>query len=299
MVGAGAVMLHMRRRRSVWAGSGERVVYLVGAGPGAPDLISVRGAKAIEGADFLVYDRLVSPELVSLAREGATLINVGKGPEKKRFPQSEINELLVKLGTNTHPGYQVKAGAKIVRVKGGDPFVFGLGGEEVIELAKRGVRTEIVPGMSSATAVPGCSNIPLTHKGVASSFTVLSGHIPPGSDKPGGADWDNLPRSLSTLVILMGVKSLRAICTHLVENCDWDGTTPAAVIESGTTRKESILVSNLAQLPEASEKAGCMSPAIIVIGNVCTILPENKVSDRKYSDNSSEVWGKAREVVNA
>lgn len=164
------------RARLLWRANrgreGRRVV-LVGAGPGASDLISVRGLKLLRSAQVVVHDRLVSKELLAEVKPSARLINVGKAPSKKRLKQDDINEILVELATGKYGEFQVESNALIVRLKGGDPFVFGLGGDEVMALARAGIKSEIVPGITSAIAVPGCCGIPVTQKGIATSFTVL------------------------------------------------------------------------------------------------------------------------------
>ena len=268
----------------------KRRVVLVGSGPGAIDLITLRGFDLISKADFIVHDRLVSPKLLDGVKPSAILINVGKGPEKDRYKQSEINEELIRLATDTHNEYRVFPGAIIVRLKGGDPFVYGLGGDEVLALKQHGISCQVVPGISSALAVPATVGIPLTHKGVATSFTVLTGHIPPG--QTGGADWDNLPRTLSTLVILMGVKHLQVICGHLVDQ-GWNAHTDVAIVESGTTDAQRVALSTLGQIGEIADKV--KSPAIIVVGEVCTVLGLPVENSDEISSN--EVWGVARSPV--
>lgn len=310
-----ALVWHLRRSNPVLAArlgvshggnaesKGPRVV-LVGAGPGSADLITVRGAKAIAEADFLVHDRLVSPELIAMTKNGVTLVNVGKAPTKKRFPQSEINKVLVDLATNSHADYDVPEGSTIVRLKGGDPFVYGLGGDEILALREAGVKCEVVPGLSSSIAVPACAGIPVTQKGVATSFMVLTGHVAPG--EPGAADWDHVPRHEATLVVLMGAKNMRKICNYLVSNVNWAPSTPAAVIQSGTTRGEVVVRGTVASLPDKAEKAGVASPAILVIGQVCDVLDPDAVIPYAESGATTdlsplaslpparEIWGMAR-----
>ncbi|GBG32813.1 Uroporphyrinogen III methyltransferase / synthase [Hondaea fermentalgiana] len=301
--------------RALWGGGsagrrGGRRVVLVGAGPGSADLITVRGARAIAEADFLVHDRLVSPELVAMAKPGVTLVNVGKAPTKKRFPQSEINQILVDLATNAHAHYKVPENASIVRLKGGDPFIYGLGGDEVMALREAGLACEVVPGLSSATAVPACAGIPVTQKGVATSFTVLTGHVAPG--EPGAADWAHVPRQDATLVVLMGVKNMRKICSYLVSSVGWAASTPAAAIQSGTTTGEVVVRGTLTTLADKAEQASLASPTILVIGQVCDVLEPGAVIPyaqlenlAKASDGTSQasswlpapprnIWGLAR-----
>lgn len=279
---------HGRRR--------ERRVLLVGAGPGSPDLVTVRGLRAVQEADFVVHDRLVAPALVAEARACAVLINVGKAPHKKRFAQTDINNILLQLATNSHPDFEVPDDALIVRLKGGDPFVFGLGGDEVLALAQAGVACEVVPGICSALAVPGCAGIPVTQKGVATSFTVLTGHVPPG--EPGAADWDSLPRRGATLVVLMGTKALPKICAHLVDSAGWSPDTPVACIQSGTTADERVLRGNLASMPGLASDAGLASPSIIVVGDVCNVIDPAFIAAPPASSFAASAalpsWGTAR-----
>jgi len=282
-------------RRRIKGCRGRRVL-LVGAGPGAADLISVRGVRALRLAHFVVHDRLVSPSLLDEAtRPGVVLLNVGKAPAKDRFPQSEINKLLVQLATNSHPTFEVPENAVIVRLKGGDPFVFGLGGDEVIALEEVGAQCEIVPGISSATAVPGFVGIPVSQKVVATSFTVVSGHIPPG--QPGAADWDHMPRQNATLVVLMGVKSLSKICAHLLSQ-GWPPSTPSAIVESGTTNDERFFKETLNRIADVAAENKVKSPAVIVFGEVCSVIDSKAVLAKSIfaEENNRQVWGAARSL---
>ena len=253
-------------------------VALVGAGPGAPDLITVRGRNKIAEADIILYDRLVDPAQLAVAQPTAELINVGKGPTKERFPQSEINRLLVESAVT---------GKKVVRLKGGDPFVFGLGGDECLALNEAGISYEIVPGISSVTAVPALAGIPVTHRGLATSFTVLTGHRPPGSK--GAADWNHLPPH-STLIVLMGVKKLPQIVAKLIEN-GRDPHTPIAVIESGSTVMQQVVTGTLSDI--VSKTADVKPPSLIIIGQVVQLNQYIDVTPAERHDHSA-VWGDAR-----
>jgi uroporphyrin-III C-methyltransferase len=230
------------------------IVYLVGAGPGDPDLITVRGAKCMQQAQVVLYDRLVNPALLELAPPWAELIYVGKAPSRHRLSQDEINTLLVEKASQ---------GWTVIRLKGGDPFVFGRGGEEAAVLANAGIRFEIVPGISSALAVPAYAGIPVTQRHMAQSFTVVTGHTS-DPDDPYGTDWDDLPTK-GTLVILMGMRHLSQITQRLIE-AGRDPATPAATIRQGTTHQQTVVTGRLDTIAHLSR--GIDPPAIVVIGEV-------------------------------
>jgi len=230
--------------------------YLVGAGPGNPDLITVRGLKLLQQGDVVMYDRLIAPELLHYTRPDAELIFVGKKMAKHTVPQRKINEMLVA---------RVRAGQMVVRLKGGDPFVFGRGGEEALALAEAGLPFEIVPGISSAIAAPAYAGIPVTHRGVARSFAVITGHHASGLPKI-DTDWQvfsNIP----TLVILMGVKRIQFIVDELLA-AGRPPDTPAMVVQSGGTAAQKTARATLASLPQAIAEAEIISPATIIIGEV-------------------------------
>lgn len=231
-------------------------VYLVGAGPGAPDLISLRGFRLVRQADVLVYDRLVHPDLIAEAHPAAERIYVGKATNRHTVPQEEINRILVE---------KALAGRTVVRLKGGDPFVFGRGGEECLALAAAGVPFEIVPGISSAISVPAFAGIPVTHRGISNAFTVVTGHTcgDPGSE----LDWDALAR-VGTLVILMGLARLEDIAAHLTAH-GRPNDTPVAVIGSGSTDEQVVITGSLADI--ASKAGAVRSPATIVVGEVVSL----------------------------
>ncbi len=223
-------------------------VYLVGAGPGDPELITVRGARCLEQADVVVYDRLVNPALLNLARPEAERICVGKAAEKPSAPQEAINQLLVD---------RARAGKVVVRLKGGDPFVFGRGGEEALALADAGAPFEVVPGVTAAVAVPAIAGIPLTHRGVSRSFAVVTGHTRDGS-------LPDLPVA-DTLVVLMGVNPLNKILVALLAQ-GWPTATPAAIIAEGTTPRQRVVTGTLADLADLAN--GLEPPAVLVVGEV-------------------------------
>ncbi|MBI2964005.1 MAG: uroporphyrinogen-III C-methyltransferase [Deltaproteobacteria bacterium] len=233
------------------------VVYLVGAGPGDPGLLTLRGRECIAQADVLVHDYLVDGRLLRFARPGATIVASGKSGDAARRDdqQREINRRMVA---------EALAGKTVVRLKGGDPFVFGRGGEEAQALVDAGVPFEVVPGVSSATAVPAYAGIPLTERGLNSSFTVVTGHEAPVARQP--LDWTALAR-LECIVVLMGLRELGAITARL-ERAGKPPNTPAACIRGGTRPDQRTVVGTLRDLPARVEQAGLEPPAVIVIGEV-------------------------------
>ena len=232
-------------------------VYLVGAGPGDPGLLTVRGLELLHRAQVIVYDQLVNPALLNEAPESARKIFVGKRAGQHCIAQSEINTMLVAYA---------RAGNEVVRLKGGDPFVFGRGGEEAEALADAGISFEIVPGVSSAVAVPAYAGIPLTHRKLASSFAVVTGHE--ARQAHSAVDWSKLATAVDTLVILMGLANLPTLVEKLIAHgrCP---RTPAAVIHSGTTCEQESVVGTLADIVEKS--ALIEAPALIVVGDVVSL----------------------------
>ncbi len=236
-------------------------VYLVGAGPGDPSLLTVRGAELLREADVVVYDALAASELLRLASPNAEKIDVGKrGNAPHRLPQEEINQLLVDLA---------RAGKSVVRLKGGDPFVFGRGGEEASFLADAGIAFEVVPGVTASSSAPGYAGIPLTDRRHAASFAVVTGQAGPlrtGRETP----WGALGSAVDTLVILMGMRNLRSIVAQVLEG-GRDPQTPAAAVMWGATPRQKVVVAPLCELPEAVEKAGLTNPSTVVIGEVVNL----------------------------
>jgi uroporphyrinogen III methyltransferase/synthase len=224
-------------------------VALVGAGPGDPGLITVRGLELVRSCDALVYDVLVAPELVEEAPANAIVL------PRERMKQHEVNELLITLAQD---------GLDVVRLKGGDPFVFGRGGEEAIALADAGIDFEVVPGVSAASAVPALAGIPLTHRGVSAQVTLVSGQSADGSD----LDYEELARTSGTLVVFMGLAAIPRIARGLVDNGK-DPETPAAIVARGTTPEAQVRRGALAELGELSR--GLPSPALVVIGEVAAL----------------------------
>ncbi len=236
------------------------VVYLVGAGPGDPDLITVKAVKALKAADVVVYDRLASPEILNLAPKSAERIYVGKCSGDHTVPQDQISKILVK---------QAQMGRKVVRLKGGDPFLFGRGGEEAEELKDAGIEFEIIPGVTSAIAVPAYAGIPVTHRHFSSSFAAVTGHEDPGKDES-SVNWERLATAVDTIVVMMGVGRLDKITDALIRG-GRSKKTPAAAIEWGATSKQRTVVGTLGNLAEKVVSEKVESPAIIVVGDVVNL----------------------------
>jgi uroporphyrin-III C-methyltransferase len=232
-------------------------VYLVGAGPGDPGLLTVRGLELLRNAPVIVYDQLVNPALLEEAGAQAIKIFVGKQAGRHCIAQEEINDVLIA---------HARAGRDVVRLKGGDPFVFGRGGEEAEALAEAGIRFEIVPGVSSVTAVPAYAGVPLTHREFASSFAVVTGHEARKANS--SVDWAKLTTAVDTLVILMGLTNLPTIVQKLIEH-GRPAQTPVAVIHAGTTGDQESVVGTLADIVEKS--ALIEPPALIVVGDVVSL----------------------------
>ncbi len=232
-------------------------VYLVGAGPGDPELITVKGERCLSEADVIVYDRLVDERVLRGMSPDAEMIYVGKSADQHTLRQSEINQLLVdKAGE----------GKIVVRLKGGDPFMLGRGGEEAETLVEAGVPFEVVPGVSASVAVPAYAGIPITHRSLASSMAVITGHEDPAKTAS-SINWEKLATGVDTLVFLMGVGNVAYIAEQLIAN-GRAGTTPVAVIKEGTGPRQRTLVSTLDGVAEAVEEAGFGPPAVIVVGDV-------------------------------
>ena len=225
-------------------------VYLVGAGPGDPGLITIKGVECLRRADVVVYDRLVAPTLLNYTPAHAEKIYVGKASSDHTLPQNEINALLVE---------KARAGKIVVRLKGGDPFVFGRGGEEALALADAGIAFEIVPGISSAIAAPAYAGIPVTHRGIAASFTVATGHSHDGKTQNSIAD---------TQVSLMGVENLESIVAALIES-GRAANTPVALVRWGTTPQQQTVVGNLGNIVERSRDM--KPPAVLIVGDVVNL----------------------------
>lgn len=251
--GAGAYPIEMRDSHTGKKGA----VCLVGAGPGDPGLITVKGLQRLEAADVVVYDRLVDQRLVDRARADAEVIDVGKVPGQDRNPQADINALLVE---------RAKAGKQVVRLKGGDPFIFGRGGEEAETLVDQGIPFEVVPGVTSAIAAPAYAGIPLTHRGFASSLTIVTGSESPDKSDSAVA-WDKLAQGGGTLVVLMGWDALTSIAATLVR-AGRPAETPVALVQWGSQPFQRTVVGTLADIREKADDAGLAPPVVAVIGEV-------------------------------
>ncbi|MDI3311494.1 MAG: uroporphyrinogen-III C-methyltransferase [Thermoanaerobacterium sp.] len=231
-------------------------VYLVGAGPGDVGLITLKAINAIKKADVIVYDRLANEKILDFAKNGAEFVDVGKMPGQHKITQSEINEIIAKRAIE---------GKVVVRLKGGDPYVFGRGGEEGEFLYDRGIPFEVIPGITSAIAVLSYAGIPITHRNLSPSFHVITGHEADG--KLENLDWAVLSKLNGTLVFLMGMKNIEFIVNKLIEN-GMSREMPAAVIMNGTTPKQKSVKGTLSEIAEKSLKEGMQNPAIIVVGKV-------------------------------
>ncbi|MBI2390873.1 MAG: uroporphyrinogen-III C-methyltransferase [Deltaproteobacteria bacterium] len=230
-------------------------VFLVGAGPGDPELLTLKGKRCLESCDVVVFDALVDPALLEHCGPRTERIHAGKRHGAHSMPQAEINALLVRLG---------RAGKVVTRLKGGDPFVFGRGGEEALALADAGIPFEVVPGVSAGSAVPAYAGVPVTHRGLSQSVTFVTGHPGEGA----GADWTALARVPGTIVVFMGLTSLGSIAAALVDGGK-AATTPVAVIAHGTKSSQRTVVATLATIAAAA--AELPSPALVVVGDVVSL----------------------------
>jgi uroporphyrin-III C-methyltransferase/precorrin-2 dehydrogenase/sirohydrochlorin ferrochelatase len=250
--------LPTRRVRPV--GKGE--VALVGGGPGDPELITVRGRRLVAQAEVVVVDRLAPRDLLDSLADDVEVIDCGKSAHRHNLSQDEINAVLVE---------RALAGKRVVRLKGGDPFVFGRGGEEWLACVAAGVPVTVVPGLSSALAGPAMAGIPLTHRGLAADFTVVSGHLDPGRPAEEGIDWPGLAAHAGTLVLLMAMDRLHLIAQALIAHGK-SPTTPAAVVHRATTAGQRVVRARLETIAAVAEQEGIGAPAVVVIGAVVDVL---------------------------
>lgn len=241
-------------------------VYLVGAGPGDPGLLTVKGKTLLEHADVVVYDALVSPEILAIIPPTAEKINAGKRRERHSLPQAQTTELLRAKAEHQ---------AIVVRLKGGDPFVFGRGGEEMAELIQAGVEVEVVPGITSGIAAPAYAGIPVTHRRYNSSVTFVTGHEATEKYRP-EVNWQAIAQGSETIVIYMGVHNLANITTELIK-AGLSPNTPVALVRWGTTPRQEELVGTLATIVQEREAAQFEAPAIAVIGQVVNLYNTTRV----------------------
>ena len=231
-------------------------VWIVGAGPGDPELITVKGLRVLREADVVLYDRLVHPKLLEEVREGAELIYVGKAPGRHAMSQDEINRLLVEKALE---------GKTVVRLKGGDPYVFGRGEEECAYVIEHGVECEVVPGVSSAIAAPAYAGIPVTSRWYASSVALVTGMEAAEKERP-RVDYARIAAAVDTVVVLMGVSRLEHITSEMVRARP--PSTPAAIVERGTLPEQRVIVSTLGEIAARAREEGVRPPAVLVVGDV-------------------------------
>ena len=263
------------------------IVYLVGAGPGDPELLTLKALRLIKNCDALVHDALIPDEIIKEARTNTEIFNVGKRAGKCSVPQAETNTLILKLA---------KEGKKVIRLKGGDPFVFSRGGEEVSFLEKNGVSVEIVPGITSGIAAPTYFGIPLTHRDAASSVTFVTGHENVDKEKK-SVNWRNLAKSSDSLVIFMGIKNIEFIVKELILG-GLNKNTNCAVIQEATLKNQKCFIEKLENLAHTIKNKKFLSPSIIIIGKIVEFKVENnitKVSEVYLADiNKVQLYNKSQ-----
>ncbi|KIL51766.1 uroporphyrinogen-III C-methyltransferase [Jeotgalibacillus campisalis] len=231
-------------------------VFLVGAGPGDPELITVKGMRYLQQADVILYDRLVNPELLEFAKSDAQLVYCGKLPHYHTMKQETINHFLVKYA---------KKGLNVVRLKGGDPFVFGRGSEEAEECAKNDVPYEIIPGITAGIAAPAYAGIPVTHRTLSKSFAFITGHQ--AGDREAEHQWQHLAKAVDTICVYMGVSHLPDICRNLLQNGK-SPDTPIALVHWGTLAEQQTVAGTLSDIEERVNQSGISNPSMIIIGEV-------------------------------
>jgi len=242
-------------------------VYLVGAGPGDPELLTLKAHRLIAQAEVLVYDRLVAQAILDIVPKGTSRIYVGKAPKCHRMVQDEINALLVKLA---------RAGRRVVRLKGGDPYIFGRGSEEAAFLRRHGVPVEVVPGVTAAAGCAAAVGIPLTHRGLATGVRFVTGHR--GQDRSLDLNWQSLADPDTTLVVYMGLSTLAQSTAELVA-AGLPADTPAAAISNGTLPEQRVIVGTLEDIVGRIEKAGFRPPTLAIIGRVVSLIDSRSLAD--------------------
>ena len=258
-------------------------VYLVGTGPGDPDLLTVKALRLLQNADVVIYDRLVSEGILEQIPSGVSKIYVGKKTGNHTLPQNEINQLLLNLADTERT---------IVRLKGGDPFIFGRGSEEALLLSQHDIKFEVVPGITAASACTSYAGIPLTHRGLSQGVQFVTGHSQ--ADKPLELDWNSLADENKTTVIYMGLANIGLISNKLI-NAGLDKNTPAAAIQNGTTAKQNRVLTTLSQL--AADSSTLQAPVIFVIGKVVTLANQldwfiaESVTESDFTDNEQSLHG--------
>ena len=239
------------------------VVYLIGAGPGDPELLTVKAVRILKNADVVVYDRLVSKEIMDLVPTGTARIDVGKQPCTHPVPQDDINALLVRLAE--------EGKRRVVRLKGGDPFTFGRGGEESLALSRHGINVEVIPGVTAASGCAAALGIPLTHRGLATGVRYVTGHCRDGVHLD--LNWKSLADPDTTLVIYMGLINIAKIRDELIK-AGLPADTPAGAIERGTTEDQRTILTTLKELPDCIEAADLKAPSLLIIGRVVGLAPD-------------------------
>lgn len=258
------------------SGPAPGAIYLVGAGPGDPELLTMRAHRLLQYADVIVYDRLVSDAVLDLARRDAEMIYAGKASGAHAMAQDDISALLIKLG---------RQGKQVIRLKGGDPFLFGRGGEEMLAVEAAGLACHIVPGITAAAGIGAATGIPLTHRGIAQSVTYITGH---GKDGAVQADWQTLARNRQTIVVYMGLAALPRITTQLLDH-GLAGTTPVTVVENGTTPDQRVLASTLGDIADIVRARDVTGPALTIIGDVAAFARNaERPADRTADEQTHE-----------
>jgi len=255
---AESMLLSMIEQESVGEQKPAGEVYLVGAGPGDPDLLTFKALRLMQKADVVLYDNLVSKPIVEMTRRDAERIFVGKMRGHHTLPQEDINELLVRLALE---------GKRVLRLKGGDPFIFGRGGEEIEKLAEHKINFQVVPGITAASGVSTYAGIPLTHRDYAQSCVFVTGHL---KDNSMDLDWEMLARPKQTIVVYMGLQGLSMLCAQLIKH-GLPVDTPAAIVQQGTTSNQRVVCGNLASLPDDPEVKTLHAPTLIIIGGVVSL----------------------------